>query len=261
MERSTIKYRPLLTVQFLLHAHLGSATTRYENMTEDQKQQQLRQYNVREWVDIQPTPACTDVLKRYNLLFRATPTGFFVGARTGNEVTQGTVVRVKPYRLPDASTALDFGFRFNDGDSAQTALPIAVKEDGKRTAYFFSNELAHTSGSTLPTLCLPLKTYSGTVRYFKGDLIQKDGSRFICRTAERAGILNILPNNLTHWQVIDGSVAFASMAHRVKTEDKGIPGALDGLIRIIGGETFSNYSLTETAFLRSPDFTIDLRGF
>ena len=128
----TLSYKTLFEVRLLHHFFLDRASDLFDNMDLAGKSRALKGYDVREFINIEPTAACAKVLRKYHFIYKNTPLGLIVGTRAN--FTGG-----KYFPALGLDDTLQFTFKVSFGDiffSNYTALPLLQTKDA---VYFFQN--------------------------------------------------------------------------------------------------------------------------
>ena len=128
----TLSYKTLFEVRLLHHFFLDRASDLFDNMDLAGKSRALKGYDVREFINIEPTAACAKVLRKYHFIYKNTPLGLIVGTRAN--FTGG-----KYFPTLGLDDTLQFTFKVSFGDiffSNYTALPLLQTKDA---VYFFQN--------------------------------------------------------------------------------------------------------------------------
>ncbi|MBN2709975.1 MAG: hypothetical protein JXR46_13115, partial [Calditrichaceae bacterium] len=126
----SIKYKPLFTVNILHQYFLNKGNDDFFTMTEEEKNKQLADYDVSNFMRITPTAESYQVLKNHRMVFKVVNTGFVVWVEVSED--QDTVPLIPLHNSLELTfllTLLDHTFiNFTKLDASNT---------GK--LYFFSN--------------------------------------------------------------------------------------------------------------------------
>lgn len=247
-----IKYRKLFQVEVLLHHLLDEAGTLFDNLTASAKIRKLGRYDLRRWVDIQPTTATLEALRGHGWVFKITPTGFLIVA-SANVVSP---VVSKPQNPPSENLVLDFEMVANDGSFGQfSAFPLPGKLSGQRAVYLFDNRDASIDGASFPDLALTPLTFSLTTEYQPGDIVRNAGKRFFAKTKN----LGISTGNAARWQEITESLGYVNAAQLSPGDTLPVSAGAFGLIRVHFSNGLADFGLLENGNLKSPVFKIRLK--
>ncbi len=130
----TTSYRTLFEVKLLHHYFLNRAESLFDNMDDVSKGRSLMGYDVSNFVNIEPTPACARNLSKYRLIYKNTPFGFIVGTRSRKS-------GAKYFPAIEIEDDLQFTFKLTYNDvffANYTSLPLVRTEDA---VYYFQNRV------------------------------------------------------------------------------------------------------------------------
>ncbi|MCG6187839.1 hypothetical protein [Maribellus maritimus] len=137
----SVKYMPLFKVNILHLYFLNKGTAEYKSMTDNEKKVQLNLYDVNTVFRIQPDAKTQQVIKGYNLVFKASETGFSVWSKvTGDDEDEPFIA------LEDE---LAFTFLFKTKDSGfYNYTDLKIENAGK--LYYLSNRRLNTEPNSFP---------------------------------------------------------------------------------------------------------------
>lgn len=170
METFALKYQQLCEVRILHHYFLDTPNTLFDDLPVAEQGQRLANYDARNWLDIQPDTDTSQTLHDYRLVFKKTPEGFRIMA-------QVTAPNQPIIKLDDLK--LIFPFRFKNGASGYSALPINIIKNNHATTYIFGNELAANNSGAAPSLALTPAAYSNSRLYPPGEIVRQGGTNYM----------------------------------------------------------------------------------
>jgi|GEM_PF-972377 len=165
----TVTYNILFEVKILHHYFLNKGRENYEGMTDDAKADMMLKYDVREFLDITPTPECRKNLDRHHCIFKQTSTGIIVGMRAESNMQNPS--KFKPF--PDLDDDLAFTFLVNLNDPLflnYTALPLT---ENSGNVYLFQN-MKGSHAREFPSLCSLPDKHVNNYKYLPGDMVIDD---------------------------------------------------------------------------------------
>lgn len=252
METIRIRYKKLFQVEILLHHLLDSKTQLFDNLNPADRLKKLGRYDLRHWMEIEPTVVCRTSLAGHGWVFKHSQTGFLVAASA--EAVSDTVF--KPENAPKASLALDFEVKVNDpAFGSFSALPLPGKLGGGRAFYLFDNKNAHDDGTAFPNLTVKPPLFSLSAEYLQADIVRNLGKRFQAKTKN----LGVSTTDTTRWAEITESLDYANGAQKVIPDAVPASGNAFGVIRIHCPEGLGSFSLLNNGNLTSPVFKIRLK--
>lgn len=236
MEVFNFKYQLLCEVKILHHFFLDDVNTAFDSLPIAEQGRKLKQYDVRNWLNINPDAATVDTLGDHRLVYRPTKQGFVV-------VSQTEAPNVP--LLPLDELLLRFDLSFEVGASAYTALPVGVTKSGNPTTYIFGNELAATSGGAAPSLALAPDAYDNTRHYPPGEMVRQGGTNYI--SLYQPDNQGVSITNTDYWQVVSalpGNLQYATTSNaQPLPPDTDIDSRFFGRIELNGQGGFGNFSL------------------
>ncbi len=159
----TISYRTLFEVKLLHHFFLNRANELFDNMDLNGKAKSLKGYDVRDFVDIEPTAACARILSKYHFIYKNTPFGLIVGTRSTESAG-----KFFPAVEIDEDLQLTFKLKFNDPCfSNYTSLPL-VQNAG--CLYYFQNRVTGAK-KKFPYLAQYAAVFDAAETYSSGDIL------------------------------------------------------------------------------------------
>ena len=161
-----IRYKRLFSVEILHDFHLNQGGGKsFEALTANARAQLLRDYDISKDLVISPTAATARLLRGRKWIFRATPTGFFIGTEVDFAAAQTGIF--KPALPVREEVVLRFSIRLTN--------PYFFNYTGLRLSgnlhkpYYFSNLAGNVQGGKTH-LSLPLQGFSNLTPYEAGDL-------------------------------------------------------------------------------------------
>ncbi len=165
----TITYNILFEVKIFHHYFLNKGMENYERMTDDAKADMMLKYDVREFLDITPTPECRKNLDRHHCIFKQTSTGIIVGMKA--ETNELDFQKFRPFHDLDDDLAFTFLINLNDPLFLNyTALPL-TENSGK--VYLFQN-IKGLYARKFPSLCSLPDKHVNSYEYLPGDMVIDD---------------------------------------------------------------------------------------
>ena len=93
----TTLYRTLFQVRILHHYFLNKGAEMFDNIAEEKDKTEIfRNYDIQEFLTIEPTESCKKLLKQYRCVFKVTRDGFLVGIRSRKISTDKFKALFKP---------------------------------------------------------------------------------------------------------------------------------------------------------------------
>lgn len=161
-----IRYKRLFSVEILHGFHLDqSGGKSFEALSSQNQAQVLRDYDIGEDLIISPTAATARLLRSRKWIFRATPTGFFVGTEVDFAAAQTGIF--KPALPIRDEVVLRFSIRLaNPYFFNYTNLRLS---GNLHKPYYFSNLAGNIQGGKA-YLSLPIQGFNNSATYEAGDL-------------------------------------------------------------------------------------------
>ena len=188
-----ITYRRLFEVH-ILHDYLHSDPTLQNNG------------GVSSLLDIFPTQHSRKLFSQYNLVFRKSLTGFYVGIKL--DADRSTADEAYPFIPLDSRLTFSFGVRLvNPYFYHLTNLGL---REGKEEAYYFSNASDNSlNGKTY--LSQPIPPFDDEMAYESGDMYQAGNQVFEAVKGNGPGALDP-----SQWTVIPQAKTYVSRADRLQ---------------------------------------------
>lgn len=169
----TIAYNILFEVKVLHHFFLNKGETGFDHMSAEEQAQIMLNYDVRDFLEIYPTPDCIRVLDAHKCIFKATSQGIVVGIRAeANNENPPLFVPFNPFPVDQVFA---FAIQLRDMNFLNyTALPF---DESSGKAYIFKN---FSNGSPLrfPDLSSSPPSFKNGRVYFPGDMVSNDPNNF-----------------------------------------------------------------------------------
>lgn len=163
-----LTYKTLFKVNILHHYFLNNASEVFDNMNDKGKSKMLKEYDVSDFISIEPTPSCAAIIRKNHFIFRTTPFGLIVGIRVRKEAT-----KYFPEIVPDNDLRFTFNLHFNDGYfSNYTALPLS---HAKGTLFYFSN-LKTNAPKKFPNVTQFAPQFVAGQKYSAGDMVSDNSN-------------------------------------------------------------------------------------
>jgi len=233
MEIFTFKYQLLCEIKILHHYFLDDVNTVFDSLPAANQERKLKQYDVRNWLNISPDAATLDTLGDHRLVYRPTKQGFVILS----QVESPNVPLLSLDKL-----LMRFDLNFETGASAYTALPINVIKSGKPTTYVFGNALAAANTGIAPSLVLAPDTYSNGKHYPPGEIVQQAGTNY--KALYQSDNQGISINNTDYWQPLPLGIRYATTSNaQPLPPDTDIDSRFFGRIEISGQSGFGNFNL------------------
>ncbi|MBK7870257.1 MAG: hypothetical protein IPJ74_05985 [Saprospiraceae bacterium] len=233
MEIFTFKYQLLCEIKILHHFFLDDVNTVFDNLSTTDQNRKLRQYDVRNWLNIVPDTATVDTLGDHRLVYRPTKQGFVILSQT--ESTDIPLLSLD-------KLLMRFDLNFETGASAYTALPINVIKAGNPTTYVFGNTLAAANSGIAPSLALAPETYSNSKHYPPGEIVQQAGTNY--KALYQSDNQGISVNNVDYWQPLPPGIRYATTSNaQPLPPDTDIDSRFFGRVEISGQSGFGNFNL------------------
>lgn len=169
----TISYNILFEVRVLHHYFLNKGETVFDNMSPEEQAAIMLTYDVRDFLEIYPTPECIKVLNAHKCIFKATSQGIIVGIRA--EANNENPPRYLPFNSFPINQMFAFVIQLRDMNFFNyTAIPL-IENSGK--TYIFNN---FVSGSPLqfPELSVIPGVFVNGTDYYPGDMVSNDPNNF-----------------------------------------------------------------------------------
>ena len=143
----TITYRPLFSVDILHKYHLDRGMSQFQDMSDEDRDKRLVQYDLSSFLEIVPTSETMQSLQGYGMVFKVSNTGFTVWCKVSEENNS------VPFTGLDDDLQLTFLLKLKDPRFFNyTELPL----DTSQRLFLFTN----SKPGTLPTL--PLMSPAGS---------------------------------------------------------------------------------------------------
>ena len=187
-ERLRIDYDALFRVDIRLTFFLNRGDVEFEHMSPEQQQTVLGTYDLRQHVDITPTPETLLLLRRHRLLLRPDALGFAVFASLSG--------RKMRFPFPRAER-LRFHISAKNRHFSDLASLGAIQGDSPRI-HVFSTEAANQDAEGLH-LTTPLRGFSNTTDYPAGAQIVNNAAEPTQRQTAVQKVVRGSPRNADDW--------------------------------------------------------------
>lgn len=170
----SIQYKKLFEVEILHEYFLekeGKSSFFDLGRGSEERFERLEHYDLRNYVRIEPTKRCAEQLRNYHLIFKASRTGFFVGAEVDEVYTLDGSKGYRPTFGFDENVHLDF--RINVADERFTRFSNSALYRNLKAKYFFAIPTLEQDvevGDPL-LLTLPTAEYLKNRQYEPGDRV------------------------------------------------------------------------------------------
>lgn len=165
-----ITYKPLFEIRLLHHYHLdrGGADSDYllfDLATAAEQEAMLREYDMAEFLKIEPTPSCAALLRKHQCVFRRMQDRIVIAAK----VELDTVLnKYKPFVPLADDLVFTFRYRATDIDFLNyTGLPL---QQEKNMIFFFQNR-AESGARSYPALSKAAPVRDNTKVYSAGEIL------------------------------------------------------------------------------------------
>lgn len=167
-------YKNLFNINLHHNYFLNEGTKSYTSFTDAEKKARLQQYDIKDYVAIEPTPLTKHILKNYRLLFKQHTQGFTVLVNTTPKEIDGEEEFCSIISLDDELT-LTFGLWATD-TYFQNYTQVTAKDNNK--LYLFTNEVPDTDAGSLTNI------FDGDGIIDVSYLLSGEGSRKLIHTIE-----------------------------------------------------------------------------
>ncbi len=178
----SVKYLPLFKVNILHRYFLNKGVTEYSSMTDDEKEVQLNLYDVNTVFRIQPDAKTQRVVNGYNLVFKASETGFSVWSKvTGDDEDEPFIALEDDLAFTFLLKTKDSGF-YNYTD---------LKIENANKLYYLSNRRLETEPNSFPLI----DKAAGNLHVDEDFILSEDGcedERGKLKDAEKMNLLGLI---------------------------------------------------------------------
>ena len=170
----SIQYKKLFEVEILHEYFLneeGKASFFDLARGRSPRFERLKYYDVRDFMDIEPTKRCAKQLRNYRMVFKTTKTGFFVGVEVGEELSLDGRKQYRPTIEFDENIELDF--RIIVSDEHFTRFSNSNLHRNLKAKYLFSipSRRQDVQADDPLLLTLPTSEYLENKQYEPGDQV------------------------------------------------------------------------------------------
>jgi len=173
---NSVIYRTLFEVKLLHHYFLNKGAEVYDTITkETDKLKLFSNYDISEFLEIEPTHTCKKLLKQHRCIFKQTPSGFIIGIRSIKKDNGSYTPLLKPV----GSCCFSFIVKFSDSFFINyTCLPLKRKLNNPdevinqldNLIYYCQNKTAN-SGMKFPFLTKMAPKFKTGEKYSAGDIL------------------------------------------------------------------------------------------
>lgn len=233
MESIVCKYQQLCAVDIFHHYFLDEGNRIFDGVNDlppDRKAYKLKQYNVPDWLQIEPADYTRATMHVSSLVFKKTKTGFILVTKTTGPDKPGADVN---------QLVLEFWLRWAEPDlTGHTAMPLLVKTNGKPALYAFGNAVSRNNHGAYPEISLPVPPYNNARTYEPGDIV-KSGTRQFVALHRTTGNGTNLP---AFWRETDRNLNYVTSTS-LQARPAGIPPDVIARIQISGKAGLGDFSV------------------
>jgi len=161
-----IIYKNLFEINLLHHFFLDKGEEAYDTMSQEDKEKVELTYDIRELLEITPTPDCRKALSARYCLFKLTPKGILVGIKAKPDELQPD--KFNPFAPLDEDLTFRFMIRLKDLNFMNyTALPL----QGNRDSLFIFKNYKVNAIARYPSLSAIPPLYDPANIYLPGDML------------------------------------------------------------------------------------------
>jgi hypothetical protein len=166
---SSILYKNLFEVRILHHYFLDSGEKSWNTMNPKERDKMELHYDIRDFLEITPTPECLKALIANKCVCKITSGGILVGIKAGHD--DDNPGKFKPYKSPADDLSFSFLVRLRDMNFMNyTALPLQGRE-GKM--FVFKNFSVSGPNAAASLTALPCK-FDPSIKFMPGDMACDD---------------------------------------------------------------------------------------
>jgi len=167
----SIIYKSLFEVKVRHHYFLNKGKQEWDSMDQDEKDSQEEKFDVREILDITPTPKCIKLLNAHSCVFKKTTSGIFVGIKA--EPDDAHVGEFKPFVDLDDDETFRFTIRLKDYNFLNyTALTLQSSRD---KLYVLNNSIT-SANNIFPLLSTIPPVFESEKTYMPGDMLSDNAT-------------------------------------------------------------------------------------
>jgi hypothetical protein len=162
----SIIYKSLFEVNIRHHFFLNKGQQEWDSMSQEEKDTQEAKFDVKEILDISPTPDCVKLLNAHNCIFKKTATGILIGIKA--EPDEVNVGKFKPYISLNDEETFRFSVQLKDYNFLNyTALSL---QSARNRTHILTNSAINDS-NLFPALTSIPPVFESGKTYMPGDML------------------------------------------------------------------------------------------